>query len=134
MTASASINANPVERRRRQLLARIHRRFDTVTEDVRVAGGEEAGGLTLPFTRIADPNRVLDQVAEEEDRRDKLAGRRRDGEELHLPYWAELWDSSLAMIEVLAEEKTNGSNESDVTYSVLDLGCGMGLTGAVAAA
>ena len=59
--------------------------------------------MHFDFTRVADPNRVLDQVAEEEDRRDKLAGKRRDGEELHLPYWAELWDSSLAIIEFLAE-------------------------------
>ena len=46
----------------RRLLARIHRHFDTVTETVRV------GPLAFPFTRIADPNRVLDEVAAEEDR------------------------------------------------------------------
>src|SRR5213083_1283813 len=84
--------------RRSQLLARIHRRYQTITEPLTLAD------RTFEFTRIADPNRVLDQVAQEEDRRDKLEGKRRDGEELHLPYWAELWDSSLAMIEVLAEE------------------------------
>lgn len=111
--------------RRLRLLARIHRRFETVTEPLRV------GELALNFTRIADPNRVLDQVAAEEDRRDKLAGKRRDGEELHLPYWAELWDSSLAIIEFLAQILP----QFDITkMSVLDLGCGMGLTGTVAAA
>jgi predicted nicotinamide N-methyase len=110
---------------RQHLLARIHRRFETVTQPLRV------GELALDFTRIADPNRVLDQVAAEEDRRDKLAGKRRDGEELHLPYWAELWDSSLAIIEFLAEVLP----EFDIPkMSVLDLGCGMGLTGTVAAA
>jgi len=114
-------------RRRLALLARIHRRFETITEPVRV------GGLSLSFTRVANPNRVLDQVAEEEDRRDKLAGKRRDGEELHLPYWAELWDSSLAIIDFLAE--TLPQRFDDVSQlSVLDLGCGMGLTGTVAAA
>jgi len=112
-------------RRRLALLARIHRRFETITEPVRV------GGLTLSFTRVADPNRVLDQVAEEEDRRDKLAGKRRDGEELHLPYWAELWDSSLAIIELLTETL---SAMHVTRTSILDLGCGMGLTGAIAAA
>jgi predicted nicotinamide N-methyase len=112
---------------RRQLLARIHRRFETVTEPVRV------GGLELSFTRIKDPNRVLDEVAEEEDRRDKLAGGRRPDDQLHLPYWAELWDSSLAIIEFLAE--TLPRRFEDVSkLSVLDLGCGMGLTGTVAAA
>src|SRR3954468_17525760 len=111
--------------RRLRLLARIGRRFQTVTETVRVAD------LSLSFTRIADPTRVLDQVAAEEDRRDKLAGKRRDGEELHLPYWAELWDSSLAIIDFLAEILP----QFDVPkMSVLDLGCGMGLTGTVAAA
>jgi predicted nicotinamide N-methyase len=112
--------------RRRHLLARINRRYATVTEPLRV------GPLTLPFTRVADPNLVLDQVAAEEDRRDKLAGHRRDGDELHLPYWAELWDSSLAIIDFCAETLPK---QFDVpTLSVLDLGCGMGLTGAVAAA
>jgi predicted nicotinamide N-methyase len=112
--------------RRRQLLARIHRRFETITEPLRV------GAMEFAFTRIADPNRVLDQVAEEEDRRDKLAGKRRDGEELHLPYWAELWDSSLAIIEFLAETLPAAFDVPKL--SVLDLGCGMGLTGTVAAA
>jgi predicted nicotinamide N-methyase len=113
-------------RRRRQLLARINRRFETVTEPVRV------GPLELSFTRVKDPNRVLDEVAAEEDRRDKLAGARRPSEELHLPYWAELWDSSLAIIEFLAEALPA---KFDVpALSVLDLGCGMGLTGTMAAA
>lgn len=112
---------------RARLLARIHRRFETITEPVRV------GPLELSFTRVADPNRVLDEVAAEEDRRDKLAGKRRPDDELHLPYWAELWDSSLAIIEFLAE--TLPARFDDVSkLSILDLGCGMGLTGTVAAA
>jgi predicted nicotinamide N-methyase len=121
------VNSAAADRRRRgQLLARIHRRFETITEPVRV------GAMAFAFTRVADPNRVLDQVAEEEDRRDKLAGKRRDGDELHLPYWAELWDSSLAIIEFLAE--TLPARFDVPKLSVLDLGCGMGLTGTVAAA
>src|ERR1044071_7482073 len=120
----ASMPHSPVMRRL-ELLARIHRRFDTITEPLRV------GDRTFSFTRIADPNRVLDDVAAEEDRRDKLAGKRRDGEELHLPYWAELWDSSLAIIYFLAELLPQFEVAK---MSILDLGCGMGLTGAVAAA
>jgi len=114
-----------VDRHRRHLLARIHRRFETITEPVRV------GALDLAFTRIKDPNRVLDEVAAEEDRRDKLAGHQRPDDELHLPYWAELWDSSLAIIELLTETL---SAMHVTRTSVLDLGCGMGLTGTVAAA
>jgi predicted nicotinamide N-methyase len=105
----------------RHLLWRIHRKFATVTQDVRV------GPVTISFTRIADPNVVLDHVAEEEDRLDKLAGGRRDEAVLHLPYWAELWDSAPAVAEELATMRPGG-------LDVLDLGCGMGLTGAVAAA
>ena len=116
---------SPYAAHRRHLLARIHRRFETLTEPVHV------GALELAFTRVRDPNVVLDQVAAEEDRRDKLAGKRRPGDELHLPYWAELWDSSLAIIDFLAEILPR----FDIPrLSVLDLGCGMGLTGAVAAA
>ncbi len=123
----------PLIVRRQRLLARIHRRFETITEPML------AGDLKFDFTRIADPNRVLDDVAAEEDRLDKLAGKRRDGEELHLPYWAELWDSSLAIIELLAEQ-LSGMGDPPMksgkgnAISVLDLGCGMGLTGTVAAA
>src|SRR3954470_20377920 len=109
---------------RGRLLARIHRRFQTITETVRI------GDVSLPFTRIADPDRVLDQIVAEEDRRDKLAGHRRPEKELHLPYWAELWDSSRAIVEFLAETLP----QFDVPrLSVLDLGCGMGLTGTMAA-
>jgi len=74
-----------------RLLARIHRRYQTKTDTLQI------GQLKIPFTRIADPDVVLDQVAAEEDRREKLSGQRDEGEELHLPYWAELWPSGLAL-------------------------------------
>jgi predicted nicotinamide N-methyase len=125
--------SSPPVAHRQRLLARIHRRFQTITEEVRVRDG-----LALPFTRIADPNLVLDQVAEEEDRRDKLEGKRRPGDELHLPYWAELWDSALGIIDHLSDPKysplLNPEPRTLNPPNVLDLGCGMGLTGAVAAA
>jgi predicted nicotinamide N-methyase len=106
-----------------RLLARIHRRYQTKTESLQV------GPLKIPFTRIANPDLVLDQVAAEEDRREKVSGQRREGEELHLPYWAELWDSGLGIAQLLvsAPHLPAGKN-------VLDLGCGMGLAGTVAAA
>lgn len=109
-----------------RLLARIHRRFETVTETHAI------GPLRLPFVRVADPDTVLDQIVEEEDRREKTSGQRRDGDELHLPYWAELWDSAIGIGQVLAHLLAPGP--SPLTPSVLDLGCGMGLTGMVAAA
>src|SRR5882672_7421395 len=84
-----------LSRRRAALLSRIERRFNTVTESLHF------GPSKLDFTRVEDPNVVLDQVASEEDRREKLTGDGRDGNDLHLPYWAELWDSAFGIAEYL---------------------------------
>jgi len=78
-----------------RLLARIHRRYQTKTETLLI------GQLKIPFTRIANPDLVLDQVAADEDRREKLSGQRHEGEELHLPYWAELWESGQGIGQML---------------------------------
>lgn len=136
------VDADPwlINRRRLKLLQRIGRSYAVVTEPIR------AGAIEVQFTRIADPNRVLDEVAMEEDRREKATGRRKREDELHLPYWAELWDSSLGMASFLVEEwAACGRQESAVARlahrsmvskrpaSVMDLGCGMGLAGTVAA-
>lgn len=115
---------NAGDRGRLALLARIHRRFETLDEDLPL------GERTIRFTRVADPNRVLDEVAEAEDRREKSTGQRRDGDALHLPYWAELWDSALAVGRWLIEE---AERRPMGPMRVLDLGCGMGLAGTVAA-
>jgi predicted nicotinamide N-methyase len=104
------------------LLWRIHRRFPTVTEAV------QFGPARFDFTRVADPDRVLDEVAEEEDRRERLGGVRHL-EPLHLPYWAELWDSAGGIGQYLARAETSLAG-----VRVLDLGCGQGLAGCVAAA
>ncbi len=86
------------------------------------------GELTIPFTRIADPDRVLDDVAAAADLREKLSGQR-ESDPQHLPYWAELWDSAIGIATYLAGRTNLGPH-----VSVLDLGCGMGLSGTVAAA
>lgn len=88
---------------------------------------------------------MLDQVVEAEDRRERATGDRRDGNSLHLPYWAELWDSAIGMGQYLAGVQRSGfridqnpeGKKQPVALeaiSVLDLGCGMGLCGTVAAA
>jgi predicted nicotinamide N-methyase len=111
------------QRHRDALLWRIHRRFATVTETVRISDSVE-----FPFTRVADPDRVLDEVAEEEDRREKLGGVRH-ADPLHLPYWAELWESASGIAQHLAQ------HHPDLTgKQVLDLGSGQGLAGCAAAA
>jgi predicted nicotinamide N-methyase len=101
-----------------KLTERIGRRFRLATGPVRM------DGLELPFTRIAEPDRVLDEAVAEEDRRMRAGGR---GQPPRMPYWAELWESALAVGQVVGREVTAG-------ISVLDLGCGMGLAGAAAAA
>jgi 2-polyprenyl-3-methyl-5-hydroxy-6-metoxy-1,4-benzoquinol methylase len=124
-----------------RLLARIHRRYRTLTEPITI------GGRTYPFTRIADPNRVLDEVAAEEDRIERVSGTRKNGDYLHLPYWAELWDSALGMGELLIrrfgegmEDETRGQGDKVTrggngpsSCRILDLGCGMGFPGMIAA-
>jgi predicted nicotinamide N-methyase len=108
------------------LLARIARHYRVVEDALTV------GTLTVAFTRIADPDEVLDRVAQEEDVRERLAGRPKDQprpEPLHLPYWAELWESSLGLAVWLTSQPDRARGRR-----VLDLGCGMGLAGTVAAA
>ena len=107
---------------RRHVLYRLHRRYETTAQRVRFGGAE------FEFTRIKDPDRVLDEVAEEEDRRERRSGERREGEELHLPYWAELWDSATGVGQFLVKHYATAEG-----LNVLDLGCGMGLSGTVAA-
>ena len=115
------------QRERQRLLARIARRYDTLEESLRL------GPLDLTFTRIADPNRVLDEVAAEEDRLERVSGRRASEDQLHLPYWAELWESALGLgTYLVANRETLVPAPRGV--SVLDLGCGMGMTGTAAAA
>jgi predicted nicotinamide N-methyase len=108
---------------RARLLARVGRRYRTVTTTMRF------GEVAFPFTRVENPDVVLDQVAEEEDRLERLSGTRADSDQLHLPYWAELWDSAVGMGLYLAA--TPGMLPGK---NVLDLGCGQGLSGPVAAA
>ena len=142
------------------LLARIRRSYDLSTLPLQI------GPLAIEFTRVANPNRVLDDVAREEDRREKITGRRKREDELHLPYWAELWDSSLGLAHYLVRQWSfSGTADSAISHlaknklfnttsagrgdpqpvkelnhgdtssciRAMDLGCGMGLTGTVAA-
>jgi predicted nicotinamide N-methyase len=109
-------------RKHRALLWRIHRRFATVTAPLRI------GALDFSFTRVADPDRVLDEVAEAVDLQQRLTGQR-ESQIQHLPYWAEVWDSAAGIGQQLLEMQSQVAGRS-----VLDLGCGQGLAGCVAAA
>jgi predicted nicotinamide N-methyase len=110
-----------IDRLRGRLLHRIHQRYQTITQPVHF------GSITLEFTRIANPDHVLDQVVAEEDRREKITGQRHENP-LHLPYWAELWESAAGLATVISKLELSPQT------NVLDLGCGMGLAGTAAAA
>jgi predicted nicotinamide N-methyase len=105
---STTTNDPRPARLRSHLLARIGRRFQTVTET------HALGDLSFDFTRIADPDRVLDETQDDA---------------IQLPYWAELWDSAPAIARHLVETHAHTGRP----MSVLDLGCGMGFAGCVAA-
>jgi predicted nicotinamide N-methyase len=110
-------------RRRNRLLSRIHRRYQTCDEVVVV------GTLKLPFTRIADPDRVLDDAAAAE------ANPPAGSVVPSVPYWAELWDSALGLASWLASSESPPiAHRATTAATVLDLGCGMGLAGTCAAA
>lgn len=127
-----TVDPSRSERHRRHLLARIHRHFRTKTEQLLI------GPLRLNFTRVLDPDEVLDQVVEAEDRRERATGDRRDGNALHLPYWAELWDSAIGMAQMLVKWQTGDIDRllpaMRRPLNFLDLGCGQGFSGTVAAA
>jgi predicted nicotinamide N-methyase len=104
-----------------KLLQRIERRFALRQIEL------DVGGEIIPFYRVADPDKVLDDVAREADLRQRLDGRRCTDEQLHLPYWAEFWESGAALVAALAEGSITLNAQQ---LSVLDLGCGMGTAGA----
>jgi predicted nicotinamide N-methyase len=112
---------SPPTRKHHALLWRIRRRFATVTAPLRI------GSLDFSFTRVADPDRVLDELAEAVDLQQRLTGRR-ESQVQHLPYWAEVWDSAAGIGQHLQERKSVLPGKR-----VLDLGCGQGLAGCVAA-
>src|SRR5688500_13853971 len=90
-----------LNRKAHSLLRRIHRSYQTQHKVWQVRD------LAISFVQIKDPDRVLDQVAELEDRLERLNGRRTDGDQLHLPYWAELWDSAMGIGQLLAARRAH---------------------------
>src|SRR5689334_1856854 len=111
-------------RQREQLLRRIRRSYDIVTRNVHV------GRLLIPFTQVRNPDAVLDEIVVEADRRERVSGEKQHEDQLHLPYWAELLDSALGVGEYLCDSYS----ALGIRRSALDLGCGMGFAGTVAAA
>lgn len=106
---------------RAKLLARIHREFETLDETI------DVGGRAMPFTRVKDPDAVLDAVCQQETDRQRGIEPKRT---LRMPYWAAVWESALALANYLAER----DREQPIAgLRTLDLGCGMGMAGAAMA-
>jgi predicted nicotinamide N-methyase len=89
-----------------ELRSRLEREFDTI-EEVFTIGGRE---LVILRPRNAD-----DLITEADYVRDE-----------RLPYWADIWPSSMMLAERLLEEKGAGQ-------SLIELGCGSGLCACAAA-
>ena len=124
-----------VARERATLLARIRRQYDVTEERIAV------GPLRVPFLLVSDPDAVLDAVCDNIGRIERETGQKVQSDAAGLPYWAELWESAIGLGQQLVETglAERGFPGDRITHpqppsvNVLDLGCGMGLSGAVAA-
>lgn len=94
-----------------ELLSVIQRDYDIVSQNVCF------GDLRFNIWRVADPDALLDDQALVEPH-DELVWH---------PYWAQAWDAAHGIAWELSERELAGK-------LVLDLGCGLGITGTVAAA
>jgi predicted nicotinamide N-methyase len=100
---------NRRQRRLRSLQKAIKTSYDTVLQTI------VCGGLTIELLRVADVDTLLDRLPKIQFRPDE-----------RLPYWADLWPSSLALAQYLWEAIDLQGLE------VLELGCGLGLAGIAA--
>ncbi len=100
-----------------RLLARIRREFRTLDEPITL------GPHRFTFTRVADPDAVLNEICRQETlaRRGHVLKR-----QLRMPYWAAVWESALGVAGYLLARDRNAPIANRQT---LDLGCGMGLAG-----
>jgi len=97
------------QRHLRYLQKAINISYDTVLQDL------EFDGLSIELLRVADVDTLLDRLPKVQFRPDE-----------RLPYWADLWPSSVALATYLWEAVDLRGLE------VLELGCGLGLVGIVA--
>ena len=88
----------------------ITARYDVVTEQVR------AGSYAWSLLAVRDTNLLVDAISPAQFEADE-----------QLPYWADVWASSVAMARALRERPGLCGS------AVLELGCGLGLAGIAAA-
>lgn len=97
------------QRHLRYLEKAINTSYDTVLQNL------EFDGLSIELLRVADVDSLLDRLPKIQFRADE-----------RLPYWADLWPSSVALAHYLWEAVDLRGVE------LLELGCGLGLVGSVA--
>ena len=71
---------------------------------------------SFAIRRVKNIDKLIDAISEEEFKVDEV-----------LPYWAEIWPSSIALSEYVLENQ-----EEFAGKKILELGCGLGLVGIVA--
>lgn len=106
---------------RQQLHQRLAKKYHLIDETIRI------GELELNFTRVADPDAVLDAICLEEEKRRENPDPTL--EPLRMPYWAAVWESANVVGEFALSMHRDWKNSR-----VLDLGCGMGNAGMILAA
>ncbi len=105
---------NAADPARAALLAKIQQSYSIQLQRVAFTG------LEIEIIKPADPDAILEEaVQSEEDGGDENPGWQ--------PYWAEAWESALALGALLIEKDRR-------CRKVIDLGCGLGVSGCVAAA
>jgi predicted nicotinamide N-methyase len=97
------------QRRLRYLQKAIEASYATVLQVI------PFGRLTIELLRVAEVDSLLDRLPKVQFRSDE-----------RLPYWADLWPSSLALARYLWQRVDLQGLE------VLELGCGLGLAGVIA--
>jgi predicted nicotinamide N-methyase len=75
------------------------------------------GTVSIDVYSLRDPDTLLDETALQASH----------GEMPWHPYWGKFWDAAMGLATILASRDLTGIN-------VMDLGCGLGVTGAIAAA
>lgn len=93
-----------------QLRRDISGRYDIVERSVLIAG------VSFSLLKVRDTNRLIDEIDPSVFALDE-----------RLPYWAELWSSSIALAQYCLEEPMLSGS------TVLELGCGLGFVGISAA-
>ncbi|TFG94002.1 MAG: methyltransferase domain-containing protein [Calditrichales bacterium] len=73
-------------------------------------------GETIYLNRVIDPEKLLNVISEEAFDADE-----------RLPYWSEIWPSAVALAEYIL-----ASREEFRDKNILEIGCGLGLTGLAA--